>query len=248
MTTNYFVTGTNTITEGCTNTNTIVLSVFISSFVVTSPTAICNGGTATLIASGPATSYSWNVNGGVFSPTITVSPVITTTYYVTGTTGSCNSTTSVPVIVNPIPNVTALAAKSTICRFEVSTITGNGATSYSWNTGASTPTISFTLSLTTTYTLTGTDVNGCAKTVSVTQFVATCIGIEDHSFDNNAGLIVYPNPNNGNFTISSDVNISLSIVNALGQVVSTIDLSDVHKKEITVSQPAERHLFYNRTS
>ena len=128
MTTNYFVTGTNTIT-GCTNTNTIVLSVFISSFVVTSPTAICNGGTATLIASGPATSYSWNVNSGVFSPTITVSPVITTTYYVTGTSGSCNSTTSVPVIVNPIPNlVTALAAKSTICRFEVSTITGNGAT------------------------------------------------------------------------------------------------------------------------
>jgi hypothetical protein len=117
----------------------------------------------------------------------------------------------------------------------VSTILASGASSYSWNTGSTTPSISLTLSLTTSYTITGTDINGCAKTVTVTQFVATCIGINELNGNGQGDIKVYPNPNNGNFIVNSDQNITLNIVNAIGQVVSVIDISDENKKEVNVS-------------
>jgi hypothetical protein len=137
--------------------------------------------------------------------------------------------------VNPIPNVIAQTAKSTICRFEVSTILASGATSYSWNTGVTSPSISLTLSLTTSYTITGTDVNGCAKTVTVTQFVATCIGVNELKGNSDGGITVYPNPNSGNFIIRSDVNLTLRIINTLGQLVSEFNLSDDNRNEILIN-------------
>ncbi|MES2680350.1 MAG: hypothetical protein V4635_10715, partial [Bacteroidota bacterium] len=137
VTTTYFASGTNTQT-GCQNSNSLTLSVFISTFSVVSPTAICKGTTATLTASGPATSYTWTVPGAVVAPSVAVTPLNNVTYYVTGSNGSCSSTQTLPIIVNPLPNVTASVAKSQICKFEIATITGNGATTYSWNTGAAT--------------------------------------------------------------------------------------------------------------
>ncbi|MES2681638.1 MAG: DUF2341 domain-containing protein [Bacteroidota bacterium] len=237
VTTTYYVTGTNNNT-GCQNSNSLTLAVYISTFTIASPAAICKGETATLTASGPATSYSWSANGGIVAPTITVNPIVTTVYNVIGTNGSCSNTKTVSVLVNPLPNVTASVAKSQICKFEIATITANGATSYSWNTGATSQVLTFTLGITTTYTITGTDGNGCSKTTTVTQFVATCIGVEDLEANGNGNLSVYPNPNNGNFFVKSDVSITLTIVNSLGQIVSTIKLVDDSKKEIAVSNLA----------
>jgi hypothetical protein len=234
ITTTYSISGTNN-NSGCVNTNSLTLSVFISTFSIASPSAICRGETATLTASGPPTSYLWSVPGNPTAPSVTVAPIVTTSYNVTGINGSCQNTVAVTVTVNPLPNVTATVAKGQICKFEVATITGNGATTYSWNTGANSQVLTFTLGVTTTYTLTGIDLNGCSKTTTVTQFVATCIGIEDLNALGNSGLSIYPNPNNGNFTVRSDVSLSLSLINALGQVVSRIDLTENNNKEITVS-------------
>jgi len=237
ITTNYGIVGTNTIT-GCVNTNSIALSVYISTFSIASPSAICKGETATLTAIGSPTSYAWNFPGSPAAPVVTVNPIVNTTYIATGTNGSCSNTVAVTLTVNPLPNVTATVAKSQICKFEIATITANGASTYSWNTGATTQVLTFTLGITTTYTLTGTDDKNCSKTTTVTQFVATCIGIEDVGSNANIGLNVYPNPNNGNFTITSDTGINLNIINSVGQVVSTISLSDDNKKEISVSSLA----------
>jgi hypothetical protein len=233
VTTTYGIVGTNTVT-GCVNTNSLTLAVYISTFSIASPSAICKGQTATLTASGPPTGYSWNIPGNPTTPTVAVSPLVNTTYIVTGTNGSCSNTMAVTVTVNPLPNVTATAAKSQICRFEIANITANGATSYSWNTGATSQVLTFTLSLTTTYTVTGTDNNFCTKTATVTQFVATCIGLDEASASN-MGLSIYPNPNNGSFFISSEAGITLNVVNNLGQVVHTITVDENSKKEVTVN-------------
>jgi len=235
VTTSYFATGTNTLT-GCNNTNTLTLSVFISTFVVSSPTAICRGSSAILNASGAANSYTWIVNGGTFTPSVSVSPSLTTNYTIIGLTGNCTSSLVVTVIVNSLPNVNATATKPQLCRLEFGTVTASGANTYTWNTGAATPAISYnTLTVTTTFTVTGTDLNGCVKTNTVTQFIATCIGIDALTGNTNLGLDVYPNPNNGNFTIGSQADIKISIVNTLGQVVHTTQLSKNDKKDIAVS-------------
>jgi gliding motility-associated-like protein len=63
--------------------------------------------------------------------------------------------------------VTLVATKSKICLGESLTLTGVGATSYSW-TGGVTNGTAFAPITTTTYTLTGTDINGCVNIASVT--------------------------------------------------------------------------------
>lgn len=58
-----------------------------------------------------------------------------------------------------------------ICPGEQVELIGNGATSYTWNTGATTTTISPTPSITTTYSLTGTNADGCANTATTSVVV-----------------------------------------------------------------------------
>jgi hypothetical protein len=218
VTTTYFASAVTNST-GCSSTGSLALTVNISTFVVTSPTAICRGSAAVISASGAANSYTWNVNGAT-TPSISVSPTITTNYVVTGITGSCSSTQTVPLIVNLLPNVLATAVRPQICRFQVGTVTATGANSYSWSNGANTQSISYnTLTITTTFTVTGTDLNNCTKSTTVTQFVATCLGLNNLSGSENVGLKVYPNPNNGNFIIWSDIDVKFTIVNALGELV-----------------------------
>jgi len=69
------------------------------------------------------------------------------------------------------PTVTATASPATICAGQSSTLTASGASTYSWSTGQNTSSITVTPDSTTTYTVTGTDANGCSNTADVTVTV-----------------------------------------------------------------------------
>ncbi|MEN9998258.1 MAG: hypothetical protein RI922_1248, partial [Bacteroidota bacterium] len=125
--------------------------------------SICTGGSTVLTASG-ATTYSW-APGAQTTASITVSPTATTTYTVTGTTAGCTSTDQVVVTVNPLPTVNAGVDQS-ICIGASVTLTGSGAATYTWNNGV-TNGVAFAPTATTTYTITGTNVNGCVNTDQV---------------------------------------------------------------------------------
>jgi hypothetical protein len=231
----YTVTGINPST-GCMSTATLSLAVYISTFVTTTnPLTLCKGNTATLSVAGAANNYTWTAGSPNNNDSIFVNPQTTTVYYVTGITGNCSTTQSINLVVNPIPPVTGVAQKITICRFEPGILMGSGAGasgSYSWTGGPGASTQNFTVfpTVTTTYTLTGTDVNGCSKTVQVTQLVATCIGIEEQS--PLAGLLnIFPNPSSGEFTIQAATSMNITIINELGQMVKSFPVSG---KETTV--------------
>jgi hypothetical protein len=52
-----------------------------------------------------------------------------------------------------------------------------------------------------------------------------CVGIEELQSNNTLNLNVYPNPNNGDFTIESEIEMNLNIVNELGQQVQQLKLN-----------------------
>ena len=136
-----------------------------------SPTAICNGASSVLTASG-ANTYSWSHTLGSGSSK-TVSPTGTTTYSVTGTsTAGCSGTATVSVTVNPLPSVSASASPAAICNGATSVLTASGANTYSWSGGlGSGASKTVTPSSTTTYTVTGTSAAGCTGTATVSVTV-----------------------------------------------------------------------------
>ena len=107
----------------------------------------------------------------------------------TGTSGGCSKTATSTVTVNPLPTITATSV--TICAGQPATITGSGALTYLWNTGATTASLTVSPATTTTYTITGTDINSCSDTATATVILTVCAGINTVSTD---PVNVYPNP------------------------------------------------------
>ncbi len=94
----YYVTGTDA--NSCTNTDSVFVTVNPTpSIVATGDTTFCQGGSATLSATG-GNSYVWS-NGAGSGSTVVVSPGIPTDYIVTGTdtTTGCFSYDTVSVVV-----------------------------------------------------------------------------------------------------------------------------------------------------
>ena len=180
VTTTYTVTGTSSF--GCSNTATITITVNPLPMVTASPgVAICNGSSTTLSASGAVT-YTWSPSATLSASTgspVTASPTVTTTYTVTGTSSfGCSNTATVTVTVNPLPTVTATTYPvAVICIGSVTHLMATGAgSSYSWSPVATllpsvgTPVTAFPV-VTTTYTVTATNLFGCTNTATVTVTV-----------------------------------------------------------------------------
>lgn len=293
----YWAEGTNTCAATARNQFSINVAPSPTVNISASSASICAGKSTTLTASG-ATSYLWS-SGLPANATVMASPTITTTYSVLGNSGgSCNDTQTITITVAATPTVSANNA--TVCSGTSVNLTATGAISYSWNTGATTNTISVSPTSLTNYTVIGTNTLGCSntKTLSVTVnalptvSLATIVsplcvnnssvslsgspsggiysgpGVSGASFnpsvsgagtftvtynytavntcsasatrtvsvslctslteaiEANAGINVYPNPNNGEFTILIPTKGTYTIINAIGQTVEMIDLTE----------------------
>ena len=117
-------------------------------------------------------------------------------------------------------------------------LTASGASTYTWNTNATTATLNVLPTTTNnTFSVTGTDANGCTNGNFITIKVNLCTGING-VLANSAAIMVYPNPSNGEFTITGDSDITLKIVNELGQEVSSLKLSTQNDHKVSVSNLA----------
>lgn len=156
----YTVTGTDA--NGCVNTDQVVVTVIANPVISAGPDiAVCAGNPVTLTGSG-GSSYTWD--NGVTND-VAFTPTATATYTVTGVVGNCQSTDQVTVTVNALPAVNA-GQDIAICAGQTAILSGSGATSYTWNNSV-TNTTPFVPSATATYTVTGTDANGCVNTDQV---------------------------------------------------------------------------------
>ena len=223
-------------TNSCTSTQTVMVAAFQPSASITGNTVICLGKTASLTASG-ADTYTWS--NGFQQPNVTLSPSSTSVYTLSSTTATgninCDLTQTLQVTVNPNPTVQVVSTRSVICVKETQTITASGASTYSWTNGASTPTIVATSTAVTVLNLsvTGTDANGCEHTSGYQLKINSCTGLDENS--KLSSLLIYPNPSNGQITINGGSKATLVLINQLGQVVKTIELSDANNHTATVS-------------
>ena len=231
-TTIYTLTGASS--EGCVKTETVSLTVNNNPTLTTatSPTAICVGTSANLTASGAST-YTWNP-GPFIGSLVSVSPIVTTIFTVTGTSiAGCVKTETINLIVNSNPTVTATSSPTAICIGSSANLTASGASSYTWNPSALTGSlVSVSPTTTTIYTVTGTNAAGCVKTETVNIVVNSLPSILTNVNTNTVclgGLVTFSNLGANSFTFNP-TNTTGSIVsipiNTVGVTVFTITGQD----------------------
>ncbi|MFA6923818.1 MAG: T9SS type A sorting domain-containing protein [Bacteroidales bacterium] len=216
ITTSYTVTGTDM--NGCANTAQTLVTINSNPTVIATGNTICNGASASIAASG-ANTYTWVNPLGAGNPK-TVSPTTNTTYFVTGTDANgCTGTAQATVAIYPSPTITVNS--ESILQGQSATLCVSGGSTYSWSTTETSSCISVTPNVTSTYTVTGTDANGCTGT---TQSIVTVNSTFVNNISgNNNELQIYPNPNNGLFILQKNNNTSqkfqLTIKTIQGQEV-----------------------------
>lgn len=154
-TTAYTVMGTDA--NGCVGTNTANVMVNSLPAVTASSATNCAGAPASLTAGG-ANTYTWSTTAT--GSTIVVMPASSTNYTVTGTDGNgCANTATASVTTSTLPVITVNTP--TTCAGNAATLIASGANTYTWSTTATTFSITDSPMTTATYTVSGTDNNGC---------------------------------------------------------------------------------------
>jgi hypothetical protein len=218
-TASYSVIGTSSL--GCPAANTVVAVVTVSNTVnitITGSANICSGQTATLVGNG-ANTYSWS--SGATSTVVNLSPLTNTSYTLFGVTGTCSNTAAVNVTVNTTPTVSIIGT-NTLCLGASITLTANGASSYSWNTGSTSASVNVSPALTTTYSVIGTTTAGCSKTgtFNATVYSLPTISVNSGSICNGQSFTINPTGANS-YTISGGATVVSPIINTSYTITGT---------------------------
>ena len=200
LTTVYTISATDA--NNCVNTQTISVVVHPLPVITATSGTICLGQQTATLTAGGAITYSWSPNTNLNTTTgsvVMANPTANTTYSVGGIdmNGCANfGTTTVTVQSLPVISVTS----GTICMGQqTAPLNAGGAATYSWTpaTGLNTTTGASVMAnpnATTTYSVEGIDMNGCANYTTTVllvnplpqpafTFVNACINEQPVSFD-----------------------------------------------------------------
>ncbi len=161
---------TFTATGGCPGTATGAITVNPTPVLTVNNPTICDGQSATITATSsvPGGTFTWNP-GAASTNSITVNPLLTTSYTVnySSPAGCAAAAVTSTVTVNPTPNVTV--NNTTICNGQTATLTATPSVpggTYTWNNGSSTQSISVNPTTTTSYTVNYSTAAGCSAPVA----------------------------------------------------------------------------------
>ncbi len=158
---------------------------FVSAIDVSPPRVIIDSpgtclGTGVALKPSGGNSYNWFPSAGLNTTTgdsVIANPSVTTTYTIVGFENvSCPDTVQSVVTIKPLPTI--IAPPASICYGNSTVLTASGAVSYTWApaTGLNITTgdsVTANPSITTTYTVTGLDTDGCTASVSDIVTVTT---------------------------------------------------------------------------
>jgi len=219
----YTVKGTSL--AGCVSASSAISNITVQAtpIVTANSGSICSGSSFTIY---PAGANIYTIQGG----SNVVTPISSASYTITGkNTAGCVSSATAIVTVNPLPTLGLSTSNTLICEGESATLTANGASTYTFNTGGTAATIVISPSVTSTYTLSGTDANGCANSTTITQSISICAGVTANAASDD-GIVIYPNPTKGSVTVQSSslVQKKIEVYNAMGQTIISTALQSSH--------------------
>jgi len=235
-TTTYTVTATDA--NGCSATDNTILEVMpLPPAQASNDTAVCFGTQAFLNASGGVT-YSWSPQSTLSNSSTNnpiANPQTTTTYTVTVTDNfGCSQTDNVTVTVLDLPPAHA-GNNTAVCEGHSTQLTASGGAGYIWCTGESTPTITVSPLVISTYTVIVTDQHTCSAQATVIvsvhnpplanagQDFSICLG--DHGQLNASGGVSYQwSPATG----LSSINIPNPTANPTSTTTYTVTVTDGH--------------------
>ncbi|MEM7037099.1 MAG: PKD domain-containing protein, partial [Bacteroidota bacterium] len=195
----------------------------------------CPGDTVFLNATGGAT-YSWTPPVGLSDPNIADPYYVvvgTRTFIVeAASVDGCTDIDTIVVTQNTAPSLWAGADVTILAVNDSAQMGAAGADMYSWDppTGLSCTNCQDPKAypaVTTTYTVTGTNTNGCSRTDQVTVTVDIPIGASE-AVDHPVGALypAVPNPVTGaatlRFSLRKAADVQLELVSLQGQVVETL--------------------------
>jgi hypothetical protein len=136
----------------------------------TNPATIC------LPYGGNFVAYEWSGPAGTYTSTspcyqTSLSGVYNATCFAAS---SCGTASPIQITFSLSFNTPALniaSSSSSLCLGQTATLTAQGATSYSWSTGSNAGSLAVSPTVTTTYTLLGTDAAGCTYSGNITLVV-----------------------------------------------------------------------------
>jgi hypothetical protein len=154
------------------------------------------------------------------------------TVQVTNPSSCSNVSTAVSIITNTLPAVSFSGLSTTICTIDAPLLlTGSPAGGNFSGTGINGNTFDPAVAGAGTFAINYTYVNsgGCDTTISQSIEVTICSGIEAKT--NVAALNLFPNPNDGNFTLQFNANVNssvaINITDITGKIVYTSIASTV---------------------
>jgi hypothetical protein len=138
-------------------------------------TGLCsNNGPILSVPSNPNLNYQWSVNGtiltGATSNTIMANNNGNYSVAISGGTNCATSSLSQSISVLPSPTIN-ISGNTTICIGNTATLIANGATTYTWSNSSSNSLIAVNPNTTTTYSVTGSNLNGCSNTQTMSLAV-----------------------------------------------------------------------------
>ncbi len=186
--------------KNCTTTLTQVLTTDspIVSITYIGNTTFCQGDSILLYATNESGfTFEWSVDGNSILnsnvPVLSAKQSGTYQVVVTNLSGCKGYSNTVTITVNPSPTITINASSNFICEGTPVLLTAGGAVSYSWSNGSTSNPITVQPSTTTTYTVTGTDANGCTNTnqiaITVNQRPAISAVVTNETCSNGTGAI-----------------------------------------------------------
>jgi glucose/arabinose dehydrogenase len=203
----------------------VSISAIDSMYCTYDPVVTLSGSPSGGTFSGPG------VSGNTFNPAAATIGNNTITYSYTDSVTNCSNSASFVVEVFAQPTVSITGADTMYCVYnDTATFTGNpagGTFSGPGMTGNTFDPNAAGLGFhTITYDYTDS-VSGCSNSTSIIIHVDACLGITENS--SLVSLTLFPNPNNGEFILSTivrnKVDVVAEIADALGQVVLSRSLS-----------------------